>query len=50
MMFSFSLASLSMRVLGVLVFLLSCQLENGFYVPGVAPVEFRKSDTIEVKV
>jgi len=39
-----------MRTLGVVSFLVILQLENGFYVPGVAPVEFHKSDPIEVKV
>lgn len=38
-----------MRPLAVVIFLLSCRLESGFYVPGVAPVEFRKLDPIEVK-
>lgn len=33
-----------------LVFLILCPVEEGFYVPGVAPVEFKKGDPIEVRV
>lgn len=38
------------RLLTVLLFLGVFPLEQGFYVPGVAPVEFRSGDPIEVKV
>ena len=33
-----------------LLLLVLCPLEQGFYVPGVAPVEFKKGDSIEVRV
>jgi transmembrane 9 superfamily protein 2/4 len=36
-------------LLFVVVLLLLCPCENGFYVPGVAPKEFKEGDPIEVK-
>ncbi|KAK6727638.1 hypothetical protein RB195_005372 [Necator americanus] len=40
---------MSIRLLSIIVFLGLLPLEQGFYVPGVAPVEFRSGDPIEVK-
>ena len=33
-----------------LLFLASACLSNAFYVPGVAPVEFRDGEEVEIKV
>lgn len=41
---------MSNRLWSVIVFLGLLPLEQGFYVPGVAPVEFKSGDPIEVKV
>lgn len=39
------------RILTIIIYLCSLfHFENGFYVPGVAPVEFAHGDIIDVRV
>jgi hypothetical protein len=45
-----NLNMLKLQLLTVALICFCCRLSHGFYVPGVAPQDFKKGDVVEVRV